>query len=169
MMLVAGVGILIWMLMRRSHKVRKNQRQDANELAIQRKKFDSRDNSGAPLADAPMEVLRWQGAMFDLQRDLKAELECKISVVQAMVRLADERIATMSAAGLAPQGHNASLGTTPTAQRQGPTSFQSTGLVRQIAEIELRMNQGKTAAEIASDLQLPLGDVELLQSLARPG
>jgi hypothetical protein len=169
MMLVAGVGLLIWMLMRRSHKLRKNQRRDTNDLAIQRKKFDARENSGAPLADAPMEVLRWQAAMFDLQRDLKAELECKISVVQAMVRLADDRIATMSAAGLAPRGPLASQGTAPMALRAAAVAPQPTPLVQQIAEIEQRTQQGKTAAEIASELQIPLGDVELLQSWARRG
>lgn len=94
-MLVAGVGILIWVLLRRSHRARLRHVGQERELAEQQRQLGARRDSGAPLADAPAEVLRWQAAMFDLQRELKAELETKISVLQALVRLADARIATL--------------------------------------------------------------------------
>jgi hypothetical protein len=95
MMLVAGVGILIWVLLRRSHRARMRRVVQERELAEQQRQLGARRDSGAPLADAPAEVLRWQAAMFDLQRDLKAELETKISVLQSLVRIADNRIATL--------------------------------------------------------------------------
>ncbi len=44
-----------------------------------------------------METQRWQVAMFDLQRELKAELDTRISIVQALIRQLDERIETLAA------------------------------------------------------------------------
>ena len=38
-----------------------------------------------PLLDAPPEILRWQVEMHETARDLKAELDTKISVLQRLV------------------------------------------------------------------------------------
>lgn len=95
MMLLCGFVLLAWVLVRRTIRARTRGRREAADWKQQEKQATARVNSATPLANAPVEVLRWQSAMFDLQRDLKAELDTKISVVQAMVRLADQRIATL--------------------------------------------------------------------------
>lgn len=95
MMLLGGFILLGWILMRRNLRARRRGRREAAEWKQQEQQVKSRDAASVPLGDAPVEVLRWQAAMFDLQRELKAELETKISVVQAMIQLADQRIATL--------------------------------------------------------------------------
>jgi hypothetical protein len=41
-----------------------------------------------PLVDAPAEFTRWQVEMHETARDLKAELDSKIGVLQALVAMA---------------------------------------------------------------------------------
>ncbi len=48
------------------------------------------------LVDAPDNVLRWQVEMHDTARDLKAELDSKIGVLQSLVKMADDRIAQLT-------------------------------------------------------------------------
>ncbi|WP_164102454.1 hypothetical protein [Candidatus Laterigemmans baculatus] len=95
MMLLGGFVLLAWVLIRRSIRAKKRERAAAAEWQRHQQQTAAATDSQLPLANAPVEVLRWQGAMFDLQRELKAELETKISVLQAMVQLADQRIATL--------------------------------------------------------------------------
>lgn len=95
MMLLSGFVLLGWIMVRRTIRARRRGRRDAADWKQLEKQTAARAASAVPLADAPVEVLRWQSAMFDLQRELKAELDTKISVVQAMIRLADQRIATL--------------------------------------------------------------------------
>jgi hypothetical protein len=42
------------------------------------------------LIDAPPEVVRWQVAMHDTARELKAELDSKMSALQALIQMARE-------------------------------------------------------------------------------
>lgn len=48
-----------------------------------------------PLSDAPIETQRWQIALFDLQRELKGELDSRIAVIQMLMRQVDEKIAKL--------------------------------------------------------------------------
>ena len=76
--------------------------------------------------------------MFDPQGELKAELDTRITVVQTLVRQADERIARLESmsrvAEITGQQHDAFL-----------------RLIR----------EGQTAGEISTQTGLPLGDVEM--------
>ena len=96
-----------------------------------------------PLADAPVETLRWQAAMFDLQRDLKAELDTKIAVVQSLLREVDQRLAKLHAASVA---------------AAGPLSAE------QWAEAQRLQREGFSPCEIAKRIDAPIGDVELALS-----
>lgn len=98
MMLIAGIILMGWMLMRRQIKARFRQNQQArndHEFAKNLAKADK--PTGIPLASAPPETQRWQAEMLDLQRELKAELDMKIVVVQSLIRQADEKITQLSA------------------------------------------------------------------------
>jgi len=96
MMLVAGLVMLGWMLIRRQLRSRRRMHDldlSTRDLRIQLAKVDK--PTGVPLSSAPIETQRWQVEMMDLQRELKAELDTKIMVMQVLIRQADERIASL--------------------------------------------------------------------------
>ncbi|QDS91973.1 hypothetical protein FF011L_07090 [Roseimaritima multifibrata] len=95
LMMLAGIVLMGWVFVRRQMKSKKRYRQEDRQHRQALKKVAASKPQSMPLADAPVETLRWQGAMFDLQRELKAELETKIMVVQTLLRQVDERIQYM--------------------------------------------------------------------------
>ena len=154
MMLLCGMLMLAWILVRRNLRLRKRNRISNRELrGIE--KSASRASSAAPLADAPQEVLRWQASMFDLQRELKAELDTKIVVVQSLLRQVDQRMAEF-------QSLNSRPGNSVLSQEMPLTAQQST-LVTELAEA------GFAADEIAIRLGISQADVELSLSLLSGG
>lgn len=145
MMLLCGIALLIWVMFRSNIRSKQLRRRDDAELTIERKKWQSRKQSGAPLADAPADVARWQAGMFDLQRELRAELDTRIAVVQSLVRLADQRIGVLQRLSEDPPGE----------------------LRIRAERIETLARGGKTPIEIASELGMSVGDVEFLMSVAK--
>jgi hypothetical protein len=98
MMLLAGIILMGWILIRRQIKARYRQNTQSrtdHEFAKSLSKADT--PRGIPLASAPPETQRWQAEMLELQRELKAELDTKIVVVQTLIRQADEKISQLSA------------------------------------------------------------------------
>lgn len=96
MMMLAGIVLLGWILVRRQIRSRRRlHTQSVSERHLQQQLSESDKPRGVPLASAPPEIQRWQVEIFDLQRELKAELDMKIVVVQSLIRQADERIATL--------------------------------------------------------------------------
>ena len=140
LMLLAGMILMGWALVRRQVKSRQRQWRDDQQSRQIMRQAATEANRAVPLADAPVETLRWQAAMFDLQRDLKAELDTKIAVVQSLLREVDQRLAKLDAASTA---------------QLGPLSAQ------QLADAQRWQLQGLSPDEIARRLNAPLGDVEL--------
>jgi len=101
LMLLAGLVLMGWILIRRQLKSRYRQYQQTRIDGDYVKTLAKSDSPrGIPLATAPPETQRWQAEMLDLQRELKAELDMKIAVVQSLIRQADEKIARLSAMDL---------------------------------------------------------------------
>lgn len=144
MMLLCGIALLIWVMFRSNIRSRQVRRREDAELTIERKKWQSRKVSGAPLADAPVDVARWQAGMFDLQRELRAELDTKIAVVQSMVRMADQRIEVL----------------------QSLCGSSQDGLRLQAERVDSLDKAGKTPLEIADEVGISVGDVEFLLSFS---
>jgi hypothetical protein len=168
LMLIAGIGVLIWVLFRRQIKMRARGRAELREAAAQQRRWESQENSGAPLADAPPALARWQTGMFDLQRELKAELEGRIAVLQSLVQLADQRIATLNrlATGAAPRGGEPSPPGRRSASQEGSSQGPSAShLADRAAEVQRLATAGWSTSEIADRLQLSIGDVEFLQGM----
>jgi hypothetical protein len=97
MMMLAGIILMGWILIRRQIKARYRQNAQSradHEFANTLAKVDI--SRAIPLVTAPPETQRWQAEMLDLQRELKAELDMKIVVVQTLIRQADEKIARLS-------------------------------------------------------------------------
>lgn len=152
LMLLGGISLLIWVLFRRHMRTRNDARQSQREFDQQRRQWAKLDNTGFSLNDAPKEVTRWQAGMFDLQRELKAELDTRIAVVQSLVRMADQRIADLQQLQGSLPGSRAGVHDDPVRQLADQ--------VRQLADL------GHTSDEIAQQTKLSLGDVEFLRGLA---
>lgn len=188
-MLVAGFILLGWVLARRTILQRRRAGRESQASGRALSKLRDSKPAAVPLCDAPVETQRWQVALFDLQRDLKADLDTRIAIVQSLIRQADQRIEHLSRlqraggpgpSGAAPEGPSeAAAGEAADSQSPGeaagtlPSSEASAGRAdleaipefRQIAELARR---GYPAAEIAERLGQPVGDVELaLATLSR--
>lgn len=148
LLMVAGFVMLGWVLARRQLGLRKRVKRNARASHKAVQKVRDYKEPAVPLSDAPVETLRWQGAMFDLQRELKAELDTRIVVVQTLLRQVDERIERLELLGSA-----------------SPTIHVTRS--NQIA-VEKLLRDGHTAKEIAVETGLPLGDVEFAIATMAP-
>lgn len=149
-LMVGGFVMLGWVLARRQIRLRKRVNKDARAANKAIKAIRDHKDPAVPLCDAPVETQRWQTAMFDLQRELKAELDTRIVVVQTLLRQVDDRILKLN--------QLESLAT------DGPGGIEST--LRQ--QIQGLLNRGHSAEEIASQTGTPVGEVELTIATLRP-
>ena len=156
LLMVAGFVMLGWVLARRQVKMRKRVNRDTRVAKRELKQIRESKMPSVPLADAPPETQRWQVAMFDLQRELKAELDTRITIVQTLLRQVDERIQLLSQLS----GTNAAPGT-DTLVPSAPV------LGAQQRTVEQLRRDGHSAEEIASRTKLPLGDIEMAISMMR--
>ena len=94
-MMCGGFLLLGWVLARRQMRFRKRVNREARVAHRELTQIRNQTAPAVPLIDAPAPTLRWQTAMFDLQRELKADLDTRIAVVQTLVRQMDQRIETL--------------------------------------------------------------------------
>ncbi len=140
--LVAGFMLLGWVMARRQVKERKRVNRDSRAANRELAKIRNRKEPAVPLCDAPAETQRWQAAIFDLQRELKAELDTRIGIVQSLIRVADQRIAQLEALG-------------------GPTNLHEQMTDGNEQAVTKLIREGHTATEIATKTGLPVGDIEM--------
>lgn len=95
MWMLAGFVLLGWVLARMTVQRRKRRVRQRSEDNAMQKRLNSDRPTALPLSDAPVELQRWQVAMFDLQRELKGELDSRIAITQALMRQLDQRIAVL--------------------------------------------------------------------------
>lgn len=96
LMLLAGFILLGWVLARRTILQRRRVASENKQSHRALDKLRDFKQPAAPFCDAPVETQRWQVALFDLQRELKADLDTRIAVVQSLIREADQRIESLS-------------------------------------------------------------------------
>ncbi|MDG2220707.1 MAG: hypothetical protein P8L85_04970 [Rubripirellula sp.] len=84
--------MLGWVLARRQIKSRRQLNQNARVAKKAVKAIRNYKDPAVPLSGAPVETQRWQAAMFDLQRELKADLDTRIVIVQTLLQQVDQRI-----------------------------------------------------------------------------
>jgi hypothetical protein len=175
-MFAAGMLIIIFLLLRRSWRYSAKIKKE-EKPAPRRKLDDARQ--ATPLLDAPPELLRWQVEMHETARHLKAELDSKMSALQAIIRIASEETARLETA----ISRAEQLGISPCADTLAAIEELSAGddsggglpcgeLPVPSIEIAARRDavyqladQGLAANAIAQSIGAPLGDVELLMSL----
>ncbi len=107
-MLVAGIGILCWVMMRTRMLRQRSSRpavitRDLKHNSNARREYDR--FSGTQSLGAPKEVLQWQVELYELGRQIQAELESKMVAVQSLVRQQEQAAARLTA--LLHQSHQA--------------------------------------------------------------
>ncbi len=178
LLLLAGMVLLGWVLIRRTiaakqRMIREGRQADQSLRAMRQPKTPA-----VPLCDAPPETQRWQIAMFDLQRELKGELDSRIAITQALIRQADERIQQVderiaelsqldSAEGAeppCPDPRPCKAGGKGTDSPVSQSNFPGDARDR-IAELAA---SGLTASEVSEQTGLPIGEVELILGTLEP-
>ena len=141
-LMVGGFVMLAWVLARR--KIRAGKRINADTKRANRLIKELRENKepSVPLSGAPVETQRWQAAMFDLQRELKAELDTRIVIVQTLLKQVDHKIEALSTL-------------------QANTTETDTSDASSHSKIKELMQRGLNAREIAIKLGLSLNEVEI--------
>jgi hypothetical protein len=190
LLIVAGLAVAVYLLTRRKYAVGwvESASADADPRgSVHPSSFRLHPSSSD---NAPPELLRWQIEMHDTARELKGQLDCKLSALQALVALARRESDRLEAAILraeqldisAPQGTLAQLQNLadpasladPTALATaagylsplpGCTDSDLFAANRRLLELSRLADQGLSPAEISHLLSLPLGEVELLLSL----
>ncbi|MCG8651877.1 MAG: hypothetical protein MI861_18705 [Pirellulales bacterium] len=159
LLMVAGFVMLGWVLARRQLRMRKRVNRDTRAANKQLQAMRRRAEPTLPLSDAPPETQRWQVALFDLQRELKAELDTRIAIVNTLVRQLDERIDRISAM----QGGASSLQPDPLSGKTGSDHLSA----QQHQAIVDLARAGYPAKEISVRTELPIGDVEIVLSTVK--
>lgn len=164
----AGLCVLIWLILRRSHGRPGRSRPD-NEPLVRTPRPEKTTNVG--LIDAPADVARWEVAMHETARDMKAELDTKMVALQTLTRMAQAESERLEAAitrarqlGLdAPRDVLDRIDNfSPTEPLPPSTPALPPALREQIYTLA---NQGHPAAKISAETGAPLGEVELTLSL----
>jgi len=141
-LMVGGFVMLAWVLARRKIRAGKRVNADTRRANQAIQAMREHKEPSIPLSGAPAETQRWQAAMFDLQRELKAELDTRIIIVQTLLKQVDEKIDTLNNLRVDP--HTA------------PPPDSSIRL-----KIKELMQRGLNAREIATKTGMSLNDVEL--------
>ncbi|MBM4090022.1 MAG: hypothetical protein FJ276_11480, partial [Planctomycetes bacterium] len=171
-MFIVGVVLLVTILLRRTYKffgMRAATRQRPRPYL---KKTPRPASDAHGLTDTPVEVLRWQVEMHDLGRNLKAELDTKMRVLQILIAQAKqeaERLEQLLDAERPPapdsprsqpaddDGPTGSAGNA--SEETGRTTRRLPATARRRAEIHALADQGHTAAAIAEAVGTPIGEV----------
>ena len=167
----AGLCVLIWLILRRSHGRPGRSRPD-NEPLVRTPRPEKATNVG--LIDAPADVARWEVAMHETARDMKAELDTKMVALQTLTRMAQAESERLEAAiararqlGLdAPRDVLERIDNFSSADPLPLSNSSPPALPPALREqIYTLANQGQPAATIATQTGAPLGEVELALSL----
>jgi hypothetical protein len=151
--------VIGWLLLRTHRYLARQKRNDSPLVRVARPK---QADAGHHL-DAPPDVLRWEVQMHETARELSAQLDSKMRVLQVLIAEADRAAARLEAAeGKPPDAAGQPTGADPqpTTQAEGLKSTR-----RRQEEIYALADYGHDAAEIARRTGSPVGEVELILGL----
>ncbi|MBL8890737.1 MAG: hypothetical protein JNL67_12230 [Planctomycetaceae bacterium] len=99
-LIAVGLSLLIlgWVIFRSilRRRLQGQQPTPLKQVADVKAELDRIESRGSrALRDAPAEVLRWQAEIFELTRDIHGQLDTKIALLAATIRLADQRLAEL--------------------------------------------------------------------------
>ncbi len=176
-MLALGIAMLLVILLRRSGRYYQKLKRKAKQAAKPTRRQEQTDNMfnrASPLLDAPSTIVRWQVEMQELARDLKAEIDTKMRLLQVLVQRSDEAAARLEAAAAhaqrlgcvdRPQGVDVDSIESLAEQAASTRSATPPPMPTFSAQVYSMADSGNNAAEIADHVGLPVGDVEFVLSL----
>ncbi len=186
LMFLAGIVLLTLILLKRWHRY--YGRRGRKATTEKQSAHDFGRQESRPL-NSPPELLRWQVEMHETARDLKAELDSKMSAIQALVGIAREECQRLEAA--IQRAHQLGLSTRRdtldeiqqlTSQlaaedsstrftdnvtnsfessKGGPPSASAFPIGRRAAIYALA-DEGHSPTSIAEQIGTPIGDVEIV-------
>lgn len=192
LMLLAGMSLLALILLRRSYRYF-GRRNRPNRPDVQTTRPSEHAMHDAPSA-APPEFLRWQVAMHETARDLKAELDSKMGALQHLVRQAAEQSQSLEnsierARQLRQPGMGDTLSRIERATAESGSAATGATWERPFGQLpptppaargelaaspdHLRAvyrlaDRGHSLASIADQVGLSVGDIEMMLSLRTP-
>lgn len=161
-MLLAGIGLLTIIMLRRTYRYYGRQRSRSKAAAPYLTQVPRPAQNQRSLSDAPPDVLSWQVELHDTARELKAELDSKMRALQLLIGQARHEANRLEQilSQLDPSLRTPS----PDSSTNSPSNWLPGSPDRQ-AEIFALADQGRSAAEIAEQVSVPLGEIELILSL----
>jgi len=183
---LAGVALGVYLLLRQTLRLPRDEGSGPKPF----NRLTRQHRGENPDTDSPPELLRWQVEMHDTARELKGELDSKLSALQALVLIARQESQRLELAIKSAE----ELETAPPRDRLArieglaePKALANSDSLVQVAnempplpaevaadlfvadqrmmEICRLLEKGHPAAEISRRLGLPLGEIELLLSL----
>ena len=172
---LAALALMIVILLRRSHRYLSRQKKDDAALVhMPRPQGEDRRHH----LDAPPDVLRWEVQMHETARDLSAQLDSKMSALQALIAEADRAAARLEAAMAEPSdapqrpdelrrqpGDQAAALKSPQAEAPPSASPARSSVRHRHEEVYTLADYGLDAAEIAGRTGSPIGEIELILGL----
>jgi hypothetical protein len=150
LLFIAALIVVTWMLMMRSHRYLARQR------AKEPENWDTKPAPKTPAAygELPETIARWEVEMHESTRQMSAQMDCKMSALQALIADADRAASRLEAAisgkpQLSPPQATESLKLPSEARRE---------------EVYTLADYGFSAADIASRIGAPAGEVEAILS-----
>lgn len=137
--------------------------------------------SAAHHLDMPREAQRWEVEMHDTARELRGQLDTKISVLQHLIRDAAEQAARLEAAldragkldlgssRSAPRLQTAPIHAVEHARSSAEPAKTASPTARRYAEIYALADSGLASAAIAHRVGSPIGEIELILGLRGKG
>ena len=171
-----GLALLTVLLLMRSWRYQRRTR------TARRRHTTAVSERSLGLSDAPRDILRWQVAMHETARDLKAELDSKMSALQAIIGIAQRESSRLEAAVRRAEslGIVAGRDTREAVEKLGesehvtlphvaPTEVaELIGPSDQRTRIYKQADAGRSPTEIANQEGLAVGEVEFLLSVRHP-
>ena len=164
-LMLAGMGLMIFILWRRSSR---HFGKGGTAYQPQRRVSPLEQSRDLALSDAPSEVLRWQVEMHETARDLKAEIDTKLALLQIYIRDANSAAQRLEQASARAErlGVRDSLAAIEAWGEEGATpAMPATTSLPEASAIYALADRGYSPASIAHETGLPLGEVELAMSL----
>ena len=94
-LLVAGIGIMTWVLLRRASRARKRLSLISSASSSRQAHSSDRPDSWD---DKPREMSRWRVEMYDVARDMRADMDTKMRILQALIGQAQQQAQRLEAA-----------------------------------------------------------------------
>jgi hypothetical protein len=167
---IAGALLIALVLLRRTSKSLAGDR-SRQRFAPSEQSSPAEPARAAHNLDAPGSLARWEVEMHELARDLSAQLDSKMRVLQELLRASEEERARLEAAlqrasGVAGNGDLRGVEHDAAERDCPPTGIgKSDGESLRYEPIYALADEGYSCAAISEQTGHPIGEVELILSL----